>query len=601
MGINKLLNCLPRWHQVPLRGCIVLLLFVFLLVPFSHFLNRFPLLNPHFSLIPFVFAECPATDYDCQIAELQKEYDARKDAHEKNKTSLTEYEKQIVSLNKKLVGLEASLKKLEKEIFDREVDLGYQQELLATRVRSYYINSQRFSPLLLLLSSHNAYQLTRELALRQQTTNKDREIIRQTAGKLTQLQSDKEMLKKSQISMAALKKQTSEQAKFMRQEVEKTEAFLVQLQAKQKELLALKAGGFQTSVGEVPPADDPASRPDYNPGFSPAFAAFSFGAPHRKGMSQYGAYGRAKAGQSAEEILRAYYGGGIEFKKDYSTGTNITVQGYGTVDIETYVKRIYEMPTSWGDNGGMEALKAQAVAARSYALAYTNNGATSICATESCQVYKPASKGGKWEEAVNATRGWVLMTGGKPFSSWYASTAGGFTFGYSYNGYSTPGLWDTSRGREGWTDDAWEKKSGSPWFYKAWYRLRSGSSCGRSHPWLTEEEFSDIVNALIIYKNDQGAVSHLSSLDSKACLGTDISDTWDKGHVKSEAAKYGGAVSRVSSIDVVYGNEGSTRQIILETDKGRKEFSGDEFKYIYNLRVPGAIGIKSSLFNLMRK
>jgi len=26
-------------------------------------------------------------------------------------------------------------------------------------------------------------------------------------------------------------------------------------------------------------ADDPASRPDYNPGFSPAFAAFSFGAP----------------------------------------------------------------------------------------------------------------------------------------------------------------------------------------------------------------------------------------------------------------------------------------------------------------------------------
>ena len=37
--------------------------------------------------------------------------------------------------------------------------------------------------------------------------------------------------------------------------------------------------------------------------------------------------------------------------------------------LEEYVKRIYEMPSSWGDQGGMEALKAQAVAARSYALA----------------------------------------------------------------------------------------------------------------------------------------------------------------------------------------------------------------------------------------
>ena len=84
----------------------------------------------------------------------------------------------------------------------------------------------------------------------------------------------------------------------------------------------------------MPLADDPASRPDFNPGFSPAFAAFSFGAPHRKGMSQYGAWGRAKSGQSAEDILRAYYGG-VEIKKDYSTNITITVRGYGAVNLET--------------------------------------------------------------------------------------------------------------------------------------------------------------------------------------------------------------------------------------------------------------------------
>ena len=94
--------------------------------------------------------------------------------------------------------------------------------------------------------------------------------------------------------------------------------------------------------------------------------------------------------------MKAYYGGGIELKKDYDTGVQITVQGYDTVDIETYVKRIYEMPASWTDNDSA-ALKAQAVAARSYALAYTDNGARSICATESCQVYKPSNKGGAWD------------------------------------------------------------------------------------------------------------------------------------------------------------------------------------------------------------
>ncbi|MDO8551427.1 MAG: SpoIID/LytB domain-containing protein [bacterium] len=572
---------------------------VVLLIVFGSLL-KFSIFNFQFSISP-VLADCPATDYDCQIAELQKEYDARKDAHEKNKTTLAEYEKQVTTLNSKLTSIEKNLKSLEKKIFDREVDLGVQQEVLATRVRNYYINSHKYSSLLLFLSADNAYELGRDLAFRQKMADQDKMVIKKTSDELSGLQKDKDILKKSQISLAVLKKQTSQQAEFMRGEVEKTETYLTQIQAKQKELLALKAGGFETSVGEVPPADDPASRPDYNPGFSPAFAAFSFGAPHRKGMSQYGAYGRSKAGQSAEEILRAYYGSGLTLRKDYSTGINIRVQGHGTVDLETYVKRIYEMPTSWGNQGGFEALKAQAVAARSYALAYTNNGAGSICATESCQVYKPANKGGKWDEAVNATRGWVLTANGQPFSTWYASTAGGYTYGYSGSGYSTPGLWDTPSGRGGWTSDAYEKKAESPWFYKAWYRLRSGGSCGRSHPWLTEDEFTDIVNALIAFKGNSGNVSHLSSLDSKTCLGTDISDTWDKGRVREEAGKYGGPVSHVTSLSVVYSDGGYTQQVTLETDRGRKEFSGEDFKYIFNLRVPGAIGLKSGLFNLMKK
>jgi len=543
-----------------------------------------------------IYAQCPSTDFDCQIAELQKEYDARKEAHEKNKSDLVSYKNQLVSIQKKLVDLNQKLKQTEQEIYQREVELGVQEELLSSRLREMYKRERGFDLLTILLSSKSAAGMSQELALRRTAAKQDWQIINTASQKISSLRKDKENLKKSQLSFASLQVQVDKQAKFLEGEVEKTEAFFDQIKARQSELLALKAGGFSTSVGDVPPADDPASRPDFNPGFSPAFAAFSFGAPHRKGMSQFGAYGRAKAGQSAEQILKAYYGEGVEIKKDYSTGINIRVQGYGTVDIETYVKRIYEMPGSWGGSGGFEALKAQAVAARSYALAYTDNGNGSICASESCQVYKPANKGGKWEEAVNTTRGWVLMAGGKPFSAWYASTAGGYTFSYSSNGYATPGLWDTPSGRGGWTDQAYEKQAGSPWFYKAWYRTRTGASYGRSHPWLTEEEFSDIINALLVYKGNPSDSTHLSPIDAN------IPQTWSREEVRNQAGKYGGPVAKITATpEVIYSNDGYTAKVYLETDKGRKEFSGEDFKYIFNLRAPGAIGLKSSLFNIMRK
>ena len=38
------------------------------------------------------------------------------------------------------------------------------------------------------------------------------------------------------------------------------------------------------------------------------------------------------------------------------------------IDIEDYVLGISESPYGWGDSGGMAALEAQAVAARSYAI-----------------------------------------------------------------------------------------------------------------------------------------------------------------------------------------------------------------------------------------
>jgi len=580
----------------PAKPLRVLFIFIFLFTFFFFFFSS-------------VSATCPPTDYDCQIAELQRELDARREAHDKNKISLQEYEQELVRINQRLAALEVKLGALEDEIKGQELNLAFQEELLAQRVRSYYIERQRFSLLLLLFSSESAQELTRELGFRLQVASQDRRLIGELSRELLDLKNDKASLEKSKSSLAGLKNQVGSQAEFMRGEVEKTEAFFAQILAKQGELRALKAGGFQTSVGEVPPADDPASRPDYNPGFSPAFAAFSFGYPHRKGMSQYGAFGRAKSGQSYQDILRAYYGD-VEVRKVGMPGSINT--SVGAMAFEgRYLLGIAEMPTKWADEGGFEALKAQAVAARSYGLSYvgwrmsSQSVKGSICVTESCQVYthSKANNPGRWGDAVRATEGEILVSrsSGEVVNSWYASTAGGYLYSYSSLGHRTPGFWDTPRGRDGWTNEAWEKVAGSPWFYKAWYRKRSGSSCGRSHPWLNGEEFADLLNALLIYKADEGAVSHLSSLDAQSCFGKEISDTWDMGRVAQEAGKYGGPVTRVDSISVTYSNDGYTQQVSFSTDKGTKPFSGDDFKYIFNLRAPGAIGLKSRLFNLMKK
>lgn len=529
------------------------------------------------------------------IDELQKTSNAIASANTTNAKELASLNTQISRLKTQINSLNNQIIKLQKDVFDREVKIGVKDELLSAKIKQDYIRRKDQPLLLLLFSSDTAANFFRDLVIREKLAHEDRKMIASVSGEIKMLNAQSSMLNGQKTSLDALKQRVNEQAIFLAGEVAKANAYVADLggkisalTARQQQILAERTGTFYTSVGDVPLADDPNSRPDFNPGFSPAFAAFSFGAPHYRGLSQYGAFGRAKAGQDAETILHAYYGG-LEIKKDYATNINITVQGYGTVDIETYVKRIYEVPGSWGDQGGMEALKAQAVAARSYALAYTNNGAGSICATEACQVYKPSNKGGKWEEAVNATKGWVLFANGKPFSAWYASTSGGYQESYTANGYTTPGFWDTPSGRGGWTSQAYEKQAGSPWFYKGWYKTRSGDSCGQSNPWLTSEQMADIINAWTVLKN--GSDDRVSPIGS--CWGGNpysITDLRDKGGYTS-----------VSGVTVSYSEGGYTATVHFDTNKGGVDIDGSDFKKVFNVRAPGRIAIMSGLFNIERK
>lgn len=526
------------------------------------------------------------TQADDEVQNLQKEIDNLQHQLDLSKAATTPLEGEVKNLEAQLSSIVAKLKSLQKDLEKSEEELVYQRQVLARTVRNYYIGSFVDIPLLTLFASDDAADALRQIAFQQQTSKEDREIISNISQKVAKLADDKKRLAAAQV-------QVDRQSQFFKGEIAKAKSYqselegkIAALSARQQEILSEKSGTFQTTVGDVPLADDVASRPDYNPGFSPAFAAFSFGAPHFKGMSQYGAFGRAKQGQGYEQILKAYYGGGIEVK-DHNPDAQIVVEGYGTYSLEEYAKRIYEMPGSWGDEGGMEALKAQAIAARSYALARGG----SICATESCQVFKPSPKGGNWEQAVNATRGKVVYANGQPFSTWYASTSGGYQESYSANGYSTPGFWDTPSGQSGWTGQAYEKTAGSPWFYKAWYRSRSGDACGKSHPWLTSEEMADILNAWVVLYNGGGDSGRVTPEGS--CWG-------GNPYSKSELLGIGG-FTNVSGVSVSYAGNGVTANVTLQTNKGSITISGSDFNKVFNLRSPGRISLKSGLFNIEKK
>ncbi|GGI04049.1 SpoIID/LytB domain-containing protein [Egicoccus halophilus] len=118
----------------------------------------------------------------------------------------------------------------------------------------------------------------------------------------------------------------------------------------------------------------------------------------------------------------------LEFRAG-SSGTLLVNE----LGMEDYVAGVAEMPSRWH----LEALQAQAVAARTYAWYSIELGTFShydICATVACQVFRGAEVvlddlGDRWREAVDATAGQVLVDdAGAPILARYFSTSGGRTY-----------------------------------------------------------------------------------------------------------------------------------------------------------------------------
>jgi SpoIID/LytB domain protein len=130
-----------------------------------------------------------------------------------------------------------------------------------------------------------------------------------------------------------------------------------------------------------------------------------------------------------QPLLHARYRGTLEIGRA-ADGSLFLI---GELSFEDYVKGIAEVPRDWP----LEALKAQVVAARTYALNRLRfaetGGDYDLCATTECQVYvgmkvEAGPWGGRWVRAVEDTAGEVLLYQGEPAVTYYSSTSPGRTF-----------------------------------------------------------------------------------------------------------------------------------------------------------------------------
>lgn len=172
-------------------------------------------------------------------------------------------------------------------------------------------------------------------------------------------------------------------------------------------------------------------------------------APPGQSLLVHGEYPRVQSScvDPYQPVLHARYRGTIEVVRQVDGSLSLI----GELPFEEYIKGIAEVPRDWP----MEALKAQVVAARSYALNRLQTadpgGGYDLCATTECQVYvgmkvEAGPWGSRWVRAVDKTAGQVLLYDGVPAVTYYSSTSPGRTFDVEdvFGGEALPYL----RGRE---------------------------------------------------------------------------------------------------------------------------------------------------------
>ena len=223
-----------------------------------------------------------------------------------------------------------------------------------------------------------------------------------------------------------------------------------------------------------------------------------------------------------------YYGG---FRYERIGGGNLTV--VNIVDLETYIKGVvpYEMSSSWP----LEALKVQAVCARSYAYINIHSGKHTsyhfdVCNTTDCQAYYGAGTNSssyqateRTDQAVDETAGEYAWYDGQVIEAFYSSSHGGAS-------ESVYNVWGTSLEQYPYlcgVEDPYEADMASKNSYSSWtvsytsselaQRLENygyDASSGIESLTLTYSDLGNVIQVRVNYRDGGSDTIRPSSMRS---------------------------------------------------------------------------------------
>ncbi len=226
--------------------------------------------------------------------------------------------------------------------------------------------------------------------------------------------------------------------------------------------------------------------------------------------------------EEGETWFRGYiYKGGFQYTRttQYNQGGRLAVTNF--VDIDDYVAGVipYELSASWP----IEALKAGAVCARSFALSAGNHQTFDVCTSTDCQVYHGVYTGANADNielAVESTAGVIAYYNGEPIKAVYSAGTGGYT-------ESSTNTWGTNYGYlQAKLDefDAVADYPGCAWRYvvtsdQVTSMLRAaGKNCG-TIVGMAVTKWTEVGNVLEITFVDASGSKYTLSRDSVRLLG----------------------------------------------------------------------------------
>lgn len=197
------------------------------------------------------------------------------------------------------------------------------------------------------------------------------------------------------------------------------------------------------------------------------------------------------------------YRGALELRHKSGGLTAVNI-----VPVDDYLRSVVpeEMPVDWP----AEAIKAQSVAARSFALASRGRHASEgydLCTTTHCQLYTgTAAEKSASNAAIKATRGEVLTYGGKPIEALFHTDSGGMT-----------------------------ENSEDVWGSHVPYLRAAKDTPAKTMPWTKTISRADLERKLAAKGHDIGKVRSLAL--SPLAIGRSAKDRTASGRVKTMTVK----------------------------------------------------------------